>query len=279
MNLSSNLAQQIMQISRSVLASLIYVKICMNKSLFSSVFGFAWILAQFSNCAAEDKTSPLSGNFSVGLYTDYMFRGFNLYEGGSVQPSLTGNYDTGHGTLSGSIWMHTSGDDDSTSPKFFEMDDTLSYSMNFQPITVKIGHIWYTYPRDSDDLDNTAEFFGTIVLDDSELNPFLGLAPTLSVYHDYDLINGQYYELGFSHSFTCGSLGDGFNLTPFVSMAFASKEEEVYADNGLVQVTYGISSNLTLGDIAVVPSLNFTQEADDNTENEFWFGTSLAYNF
>lgn len=223
---------------------------------------------------AEDKNWALG--VSVGFYSDYMFRGFNLYDGSSIQPSLSASYDTGYGTLSYSPWMHLSAEGDRQEEKFTELDHTLAYTISADALTFKVGHIWYTYPKKSDGLPDTEELFATLVWDDSNVSPF-SLTPSLSVYHDYDLVDGQYYELGLSHNFNVKSLGEGFNVTGFAAFGFAGNSEAIYANNGLVQVTTGLSTTLNWGDIAVGPTVNYTFGVDDNTVDELWFGMSLSY--
>jgi hypothetical protein len=34
-----------------------------------------------------------------------------------------------------------------------------------------------------------------------------------------------------------------------------------------------------MGEVAVTPEFNYTFAVDDATENEFWIGTELAYEF
>ncbi|MBX7143641.1 MAG: hypothetical protein K1X79_04250 [Oligoflexia bacterium] len=224
---------------------------------------------------AEDKSWSVGA--SVSFFSDYMFRGFNLYDGAAIQPSLLFSYDTGYGTLSYSPWSHISAEGDRQVDKFFEIDHTIAYEASWDPITIKVGHVWYTYPDNSDELPASEEFFATVVWDDSSVSPF-SLAPTFSAYHDYDLVDGQYYELGLSHAFDVSSSnGQSYPVTPFAAFGFASNSEAIYEHNGLVQITTGVSSSLKLGDIDVTPSLNYTFGLDDNTVNEFWFGMSLSY--
>lgn len=228
--------------------------------------------------AAGAEDSAPEKNWSVDLntsfLTDYMFRGVNLYDGASIQPSVGVNYDTGdYGSLSSSVWAHFSAEgEESAGEKFTEIDYTLSYAINFGKVGLSVGHLWYTYPRDSDGIDNSNELFASI-----EVDTFL--TPTFSVFHDYDEFDAQYYELGISHTIETDWLGDGFNITPYVTTGFASHAEKVYADNGFVQVTFGTSFDAKLGDVTVTPSLNVTRESDDFADNEFWVGTNFAWSF
>jgi len=225
---------------------------------------------------AEDQ-SAVALDMSVGVFSDYMFRGFNLYDGTSIQPSTTLSWNTGYGTVSGNLWMHLSGEGDRQVEKFTELDETIAYQTTWDTLTVKVGNAWYSYPDSSDDIDGTAEVFATVVVDDSSWNPLLSVTPTLSVYHDWDEFDAQYYELGLSHPFSVPELGEGFAFTPFVAFGFASSAEGVYSEDGLVQVTCGTSFAATLGDVSVGPTLNYTFEADDSVVNEFWAGVTFGY--
>lgn len=249
------------------------------KKVFSIAAG---LLCCVGIAQAEEPAKAWSVDTSVGLYSDYMFRGFDLYRGAAIQPSAGVNYDTGYGKLTGSLWMHISGDGDTAdATAFTEIDETLSYSYDFKPVTFKVGNVWYTYPDGTDEIKDTPEVFTSVVLDDSEYNPWFTLSPSFSFYHDWREFHAQYYELGLSHQCTPEEwLGKGFNATPFVAFGFASNAEKVYdKESGLVQITYGISSTIPFGDLSLVPSVNYTHGTDKLTVDRFWFGGSLNYSF
>lgn len=232
-----------------------------------------------TTCVQAEESKPWSVSAATALYSDYMFRGFDLYDGTSIQPNLGAKYDTGFGTIGGSLWMHLSGEGDRQDEKFTELDETLTYTINVGAATLQLGNAWYTYPDDSDEIVDTAEVFGVVSIDDSSFNTLFSLTPTLSVYHDYREFDAQYYELNFSHTVEPEWLGEGFNATPFVAFGFASNAEKVYDNNGLVQITWGVSSTVPLGELSLIPSVNYTHKVDDATVNELWFGTSLAVEF
>lgn len=217
---------------------------------------------------ADDK---FSAGLKAGIFTDYMFRGTNLYDGVSIQPTLSLGYDLGNaGSIGGSSWAHLSGEGgESATDKFTEVDHTLFYSYSMKDVaTLSLGHIWYTYP--GYDITDTKEFFASLAL-------ALPLNPVLSAYQDYDAFDLQYYELGLSHTLKVDSLGKGFNVTPFVTFAFASNSEKVYENDGLVHTTFGASFDAKLGDVSLVPSLYVTRESDSATDNEFWMGTTFGF--
>ncbi len=230
-----------------------------------------------SNVAAEE-TKPAeekkawSLDTGMGVYTDYMFRGFNLYDGVSIQPSANFNYDTGFGTVSAGLFMYLPGEGDRQEEKFVEMDEVLKYSNKFGPVGFTLGHIWYSYPYSDDDIVDTNEIYAALSYDTI-------LTPTFTVYEDYREYDIQYYELTFSHKLTPESMGEGFNITPYVTFAFASNADKVYEDDGLEHVTYGFSSAVPLGILTLTPIVSYTSKVDDATVNEFWAGTTVSYTF
>lgn len=124
---------------------------------------------------AKDEPCPWNGYASMGVYSDYVFRGIRLYDGTSLQPNVGVSYDLGdYGRLSGNLWMHVPADsrdvdvidqysenvtglsslnnDEIFSPskKFVEFDPTISYDITFDKVTLSLGHTWYTDPDEGE---------------------------------------------------------------------------------------------------------------------------------
>lgn len=234
-------------------------------------------ISQAEDAAAPAEESALSVDLNVAFMSDYMFRGQNLYDGTSIQPYIGVGYDTGYGTIGGYNWMHISADGNTNVEEFFEMDWGLTYELPaFDPFTLTIGNLWYTYPNDEDDIEGTSEGFVSLAFDDSEYNSFYTINPKITVSRDWDVYENWYYELNFSHTYEGGSLPDGVTLSPYVTLGFASDAELLYADDGLEYVTEGVSLGLPLNKLVITPSINFTHEVDDLTVDEFWFGVTLG---
>lgn len=227
--------------------------------------------ADTAQAAEEEKF--WSVDTSVSVFSDYMWRGFRLYDGPSIQPSLTVSADTGYGVLSGNGWMHISGDSDKQAERFTEFDGTLKYEYQIGPVVLGAGHIWYTYSDfgDGTEIPDSAEFFGSVAVD-------VLLAPTLTVYHDYEEFHNQFYELGFSHEFA-EIFGEGTSVTPYASFGWASHAEKAYDKGGLEEVTIGTSLAMPFGPLSFEPSVNYTFGIDKLTQNQFWAGLTLAYSF
>ncbi len=246
-----------------------------NKIVAAAAITVAMVtsVAQFAIAEDTTETKAFSLTTATDIYTAYMFRGFRVYDGTSIQPSVNAAYDTGEfGSFGGNVWAHFPGESDKQDQKFTEIDYTLSWSKTFEPVTFTAGYVWYTYPHDNTGTAvKTSEIFMSASLD-----TFLN--PTFSFFQDDDAFTAQYYQLGFSHTIEWDCLGDGFNTTPYINFGFASNAKDVvYDDNGLEHITFGTSFDLKLGDIRVVPSLNYTRGIDDLTTSTFWAGVGFSY--
>lgn len=238
------------------------------------------LVLTFTNTAAfaqdEAAESPWSANTTVSLFSKYMFRGIKLYDAPGFQPSASVGYDGGElGALEGLVWAHVPTEGaDVYGTNYNEIDYVLTYSQTFDDwINVSVGNAWYTYAG-GEEPDSTNEFQAIVAFDTL-------LSPVVSFFNDYDEYQYQYYELGLSHTLTWEALGDGFNITPFVSFGFASNAvtHEAYADNGFVQATYGASFEASLGDLALVPTVAYTKGNDGFASDELWWGFSLSKDF
>ncbi|HQH27762.1 MAG TPA: hypothetical protein PLP17_10230 [Oligoflexia bacterium] len=223
--------------------------------------------------AVQEEESALSLEVVADFATDYMFRGQNLYDGTSIQPSVSGGYDFGElGKVNALVWSHLSAEGgQGASEKFTEVDFDLSYEIGIDILTLAAGHLWYTFPDSGDDINETNEFYVSASLDTI-------LAPTFTYYRDYREFDNNFFELGLSHEIECSKLGEGFNLTPSVTFGWATNAEKVYdEDSGLMYVEAGLSSEVEFGIFTLVPSFNYTFQVDDSTQNEFWFKIGVGY--
>lgn len=121
----------------------------------------ALVLASTHTTQAYAESDLVSVGTSVDFASDYMFRGFNLYDGISIQPAVDAGFDFGDlGSLGFSAWGHLSAEGGkSPSEKFTEVDYTMSYSYSMDMVALSVGHVFYTYPRSSDDIDDATPVF------------------------------------------------------------------------------------------------------------------------
>lgn len=252
--------------------------------LFYALFHFVLLQTAFAEDEPAGATSEpkeeqgFSADALVSLLSDYMFRGQNLYDGFAAQPSSTLYYDSEFGFLSANLWMHLPLQGTRQGQRYTELDATLAYGYDIQALSFQVGLSWYTYPDSSDEISDTAEYFLSLILDDSELLPF-ALNPTLTYYKDFREFDYNYFELGFSHRLEWESLGPEFNLTPSLSFGFVAQGEKVYEQDGLVAINLGLSHETILGDFSLKPSVNYSFKIDEQTVNEFWCALNLVYTF
>lgn len=221
----------------------------------------------------ESSDTTWQWDLDLATYSSYMFRGTRPFDGVSLQPATTIGYNLGEGlgTIEGGLWSHIPAESNTEELKFVELDESISYTNNIGIVDFALGTVWYTYFNDDSALDESAEIFASVGFD-------VLLNPTASWYYDYRTYYSHYFELGLSHTFEIAALGDGFNLTPFVNFGFDANGNKVYdRESGIVQASYGVSSEVAMGDITVTPSLTMTSGIDDATVNQFWFGMSFGY--
>jgi len=142
--------------------------------------------------AAEAEEDKPTANLTVGAYSQYIWRGFELSKDSIVvQPSMTVAYKGFSANLWGNLdtnqYATTAADETN---KWNETDMTLAYGWDMGPATFSVGYIYYALNPASD----TQEFFASAALNTL-------LKPTLTVYRDFDAAPGWYTTLAISHSF------------------------------------------------------------------------------
>lgn len=148
------------------------------------------IVGTFTGIAAAESAKP-SADLSVDMLSKYVWRGYELSNDSMViQPSLTASYmGVGFnlwGNLDTEQDMDIFGDD---SANWNETDMTISYDNSVGMVSYGVGYIYYGL----DGADDTQELYASASLDTL-------LAPTLTVYRDFDSYSGWYTTLGISHA-------------------------------------------------------------------------------
>jgi hypothetical protein len=138
--------------------------------------------------AEEDKPTA---NLTVGAYSQYIWRGFELSKDSVVvQPSMTVAYKGFSANLWGNLDTDPYSATTEASNNWNETDLTLAYGWEMGPVAFSAGYIYYAL----DSAEDSQEFFGSAALNTL-------LKPTLTVYRDTDFYPGWYTTLGISHSF------------------------------------------------------------------------------
>ncbi|MDH3359453.1 MAG: hypothetical protein OEL55_01155 [Desulfobulbaceae bacterium] len=173
--------------------------------------GLACLAATAQPALAEDAPTA---DFTVGAYSSYVWRGFELNDNSMViQPSMTVAYKG----FSANVWGNM--DTDAASTKNWnETDLTLAYDTSIDKIGIGAGYIYYAL----DGADDSQEFYVSISYDTL-------LSPTLTVYRDSDSYNGWYSNLAISHSL---AMTDSVNLDLGASVSYLCADDaSVIADS------------------------------------------------
>lgn len=166
--------------------------------IFFMIIAALAFLPSFYAAAEEAKApepSPVTGSASLGVYNQYIFRGYEIGKSGLViQPSLSASYKGFTMTLWGNLDTNQRDTKTATFSKQFqkgwdETDFTFSYTYTLNKLSLTGGYIYYGTRY----ADETQELFITGTYD-------IISKPTLSIYQDIDSYKGTYINLSFSHS-------------------------------------------------------------------------------
>ncbi len=175
-----------------------------TKKLITGITAAALLMAGGATAAMAEEEVP-SADASIGFYSKYVWRGFELSDDSlAIQPSLTLSYKGFSANLWASLDTDLYGED---THKWVETDYTLSYDGSYGKLGYGVGWIYYAINADGD--SDTQEFYGTLSLD-------VLLSPSLTIYYDTDNFQGDWYaNLGIGHSFALSeaiSLDLGFSV-------------------------------------------------------------------
>ncbi|MBN2331658.1 MAG: MipA/OmpV family protein [Deltaproteobacteria bacterium] len=241
---------------------------------------------------AEEKPA-VSLDAEVLAVSKYIWRGLEVNEEFVLQPSLT----AGYGGFSFNIWgnmdltsfgedecVYTSGCDD-RSGQFTEIDLTMDYTHSWDAFTLGVGIIAYEFPN-WEASEDTHEFYVSGAVDTL-------LQPSLTIYYDFDEVEGLYASFGIGHSF---AINEKLALDLSASVGYADGDyNEAYFgvdDSGFVDLSVGVSLAIPVGDmVTITPMLSYTSlinsdlrdavEAGEccNNEDNFYGGIAIAVSF
>ena len=151
-----------------------------------------------------------------------------------------------------------------------ELDYTLDYTICLEAIDPKLdivsvsaGYIYYEFPNLSSD-DDTQEIYAAISVDTL-------LAPSLTIYHDYDQGEGTYYELGASHSLPLDK------LTLNLSATIGYNDDQWDLDSSFSSAALGATLTLPFTEtISLEPGIYYSLAMDSQYDDEVYAGLSFA---
>lgn len=249
----------------------------------SALFVVVLLSSVMSSFAAEE--GSVSFEITNDFYSKYIWRGQNLnddyvYQGGAsftfsgLTGGIWGNLDlTGIGGNSG---------------EFTEIDYYVDYSFDvpgIERLGFSVGAINYHFPSVVGD---TTEVYWGFALD-------VFLSPTVTVYHDIDVVDGTYISFALSHGMDSifeiapempvgmeigASLGWGdkdYNKT------YWSSDAQAIDSSGLNDLALSVSFPVEIGGWTFTPSVNYVtlldseiRRSDNYASNSDYFFTGLS---
>ncbi len=204
----------------------------------TAVFTVMMVMLLCGTYAWAEEEGP-SGGADVAVLSQYIWRGYALSDSSLViQPSISAGYK-GFGL---NLWGNLDTDYYDTGKDFNETDLTLSYDKSFGMVGLGLGYIYYGLEG-----EDTQEFYASVSLETI-------LAPTLTVYRDYDLFDSWYVLLGVSHSF---GLTEEVSLDLGGSISYYSYDDRDYSalHDGLISASIAIPIGKNC---SLTPSLAYT---------------------
>lgn len=242
-------------------------------------------LVDFLNENSFLKNANVQITGSTSVYSKYLWRGFRLDDDYVIQPSVNiaafqgwnlnvwGNYDISH-DINGT----NSNETDTTLTYTKKFENLKLLGMGLKPVSVTVGHIYY-------DFSGTGLFAKESVLG---VGYETFLSPTLTWYHDYSRESqgggrGDYLMLCANKSIDLiKNYGVTLDLSGHVGY---NKHDYILGEGGDVLLTGGVTVPLTKN-LKLSPTVNWnlpfggvSEDGNGNQKNEFFWGSTLAYNF
>lgn len=151
--------------------------------------------ASLPSCLAVRADEPAAVGASVSAATAYWFRGAPVNTAGVLQGDLSTSIPLADGALLDlSTWANMaftneSGDGaepDGHGAQFTEVDFVASYTRSYDSFDAGVGLVSYNFPNLVG--GSTTELYGQMLFE------AFGLAQTLSVYYDFDELDGYYFS-------------------------------------------------------------------------------------
>ncbi len=238
--------------------------------LSSAIVAAAFLVGATVGTTLAAESAHPSLDLSVGLYSKYVWRGYELSKDSMVvQPSLTASYEGFGFNLWGNLDTDQYNYKDGSN--WNETDMTVSYDGSYGMMGYTLGYIYYGLEGVAD----SQEVYGSITLDTL-------LSPTLTVYREFCNYPGWYTTLGISHSFALSdkvSLDLGAQASYLVvddasTLADPDNPGDAYSDfhDGLISASLSIPVTKY---VTVTPELYYSF-ALNNTASDVMKANSIS---
>lgn len=236
---------------------------------------FAVLLGIGATDARAQETN-ISVDASLDVVYAYIWRGAVLGSDKDValQPSLT--FGFGESGIALNVWGSAFLKDRS-SGKSLDQADELDFTLSFdrmvgadEKVGLSLGYIQYTFPSLDVGTNHTEEFYGGLSYDHQ-------IAPSITFYYDFGVIDDFYVTAGISPEFPLGEQEGAPTLGIGASVAFSG--EGYGGESGFNDFTVTASIGWERGNWSFGPFGGYSY-ADDgvNADNSsFWGGVSVGF--
>ena len=241
----------------------------MKKSIITSIIiGFMVLIGSGSVYAAD-------ATVGVDINSAYVWRGMTFNDGLVFQPSL----DVAAGGFGLNVWGNLDAsdyDDAVESGEFSEVDITVSYGFDLEPVGITVGYIEYLFPTTEVGGGEAArEFFVSFGMDIVE-----GLSAGLDIYYEFELMDEYYASLGLGYS---TALSDAVSLDFGAALGYAGDEYSADGDGGLYDYSLSAGLGYAVSDsLSLAASINYVDAFDEDkleTDTNFYGGVGIYYGF
>ncbi len=210
-----------------------------------------------------------SGSASVGIYSSYMWRGFELHEDVAIQPSVGITY----GGFGANLWSDVNAD----TGEITETDVTVNYAFSKDMFGFDIGYIFYGL----EGIDETQELYVAVSYDTL-------LSPSLTLYYDFDEGDGAFIVASVGHDV---AVNKDIAVSLGASMSYNAESEYAIGDySALHNGEISVSTSIPVYEaISISPMLAYSFSLSDDAEealenadgdsNFFYGGASVSLSF
>lgn len=223
---------------------------------------------------------PANAQMSVGItldsYTGYIWRGYVVGADDRVvvQPGIEVGFGETGLTVGGwgSWFVQDRVNDrnpDAQTQNVDELDFYADYSRTLSEdmgLGISIGYVQYVFPSASEAANHTEEAYIGLSLDSA-------LAPSVTFYYDFGLVEAWYVSLSGGYDIPLGS-EEGQVLSIGASVAMSNYDDKT----GLNDVTVTASLSCNACSISIAPTIGFSYaDTKINPDNRtFWGGVSIG---
>ncbi|VAV84631.1 hypothetical protein MNBD_DELTA01-1839 [hydrothermal vent metagenome] len=224
------------------------------KAALLSILMMAMVFVSFNKAEALEA----DGSAGVDVLSNYVWRGQNLVnDSGVLQPTLDVALKNGLGFNYWSNYNMNNGE-------VTETDITLTYSRDYGKLSTTTGYIHYGL----DSAPDTEEIFVSLSYDTF-------LSPSITIYQDIDLGDGQFVVFAIGHSINIGNFygkdvalnlgaSASYNFEDGAVMGMDAKGKEFngfYNGELSASLTIPVTKNIT-----VEPKIAYTGELSDDAD-------------